>query len=90
MLERTLARLRDSTHDLAPPAGLAARVAARVAEAPPISRPRLTAYAVIDLGRRALAVAAFAAAAALAFAWVGDRELDRAADALVDVAGFSP
>ena len=90
MLERTLARLRDSTHEIAPPAGLADRVAARVGQAAPISRSRPTAFAVIDLGRRALAVAAFAAAAALACAWASDRELDHAADAFVDVPGFSP
>jgi hypothetical protein len=90
MLERTIARLKDATDGLEPPRGFADRVAARVAEAQPISRARPTSFAVIQLGRRALAAAAFAAAAALVGAWVADRELDRAAAALVDVAEFTP
>jgi hypothetical protein len=90
MLERTIARLKDATDGLEPPADFGGKLAARLGDLQPASRSRTTSFAVIALGRRALAVAAVAAAAALLAACVADRELDRKSEALVDLTELTP
>ena len=87
-MEARLARLARATEGAAPRADLAARLAAPYLEG---RRPRRRIDAlVLPWGRRALAVAALAAAASAALAFQVERSADQAQLELDESAGWEP
>jgi hypothetical protein len=81
-VEARLARLRDATEALAPPVGFDDRVAGA------LRGRRGLAAVVLPFGRRALAVAALAAAASVALAFQSERSAELASSD--DVAWWEP
>lgn len=85
-LSETLAGLRRATEVIEPPEGFPADVLARIAR----PRPRLPWWTQLGpMGRRAVPVAALAAAATFALAWSAEVRLDETASAL-DLAEVLP